>query len=315
MIGMVIVGVMLLTNFVVFADQHMPTVALWINGTEVEADSPPLIVNDRSMVPLRVITENMGGRVVWNDGARRAEVTTPAKMFGEKWAAEGMLMWQPEDAAMMVAMEDAMVLDVRPADMFAADGVPGALNIPVPQLGDRLGELDRDMTYAVYCASDINAAYAVAILTMNNFDAYVIVGGRVAFMDAWNNLDMDAITPDEEPEEEEPMEEAAAILSVEVVIDEAAGTRTTQGQVSGDIEQVSIGSLRDLDNYTYADTDRGHGAVMVDVMADGTFSYTITPGADRPHPVMPGRHQTRVAILDESDNIVTFMDSAEFTTP
>jgi len=179
----------------------MATVALWINGSEVEADSPPIIINDRSMVPLRVITENMGGIVEWNEAARRAEVTTPAKVFGEKWMAEGMLMWPAEDAAMMVATNQAMVIDVRPAEMFAEDGVPGALNLPLPMLADLMGTLDSDMTYAVYCASDINAAYAVAILTMNNFDAYTIVGGREGFMEAWDAIDHEML---EEEEEELP---------------------------------------------------------------------------------------------------------------
>lgn len=187
-ISLMLVGIMVLMSFTVLADQHLPTVALWINGNAVEADSPPVIINDRSMVPLRVITENMGGVVEWNAEARRAEVTTPAKVFGEKWVAEGMLMWPAADAAALVAEGQAMVLDVRPAAMFEADGVPGALNIPISQLADRMDELDSDMQYAVYCASDINAAYGVAILTMNNFDAYVIVGGRVAFLEAWEAL-------------------------------------------------------------------------------------------------------------------------------
>jgi rhodanese-related sulfurtransferase len=188
-ISLVIVGIMVLMSFTVLADQHLPTVALWINGNVVEADSPPVIINDRSMVPLRVITENMGGVVEWNEEARRAEVTTPAKVFGEKWTAEGMLMWPAEDAAMLVAENQAMVLDVRPSALFEVDGVPGALNIPVPELADRMNELDPNMQYAVYCANDFNAAYGVAILTMNNFDAYVIVGGRVAFLEAWEALD------------------------------------------------------------------------------------------------------------------------------
>ncbi|MCF8018913.1 stalk domain-containing protein [Petrocella sp. FN5] len=188
LISLVVVGIMVLMSFTVLADQHLPTVALWINGNEVEADSPPVIINDRSMVPLRVITENMGGVVEWNAVARRAEVTTPAKVFGEKWVDEGMLLWPAADAATLVAENQAMVLDVRPAAMFEVDGVPGALNIPVSELADRMNELDPDMQYAVYCASDINAAYGVAILTMNNFDAYVIVGGRVAFLEAWEAL-------------------------------------------------------------------------------------------------------------------------------
>lgn len=196
-ISLLVVGIMVLMSFTVLADQHMATVALWINGSEVEADSPPIIINDRSMVPLRVITENMGGIVEWNAAARRAEVTTPAKVFGEKWMAEDMLMWPAADAAMLVAQNQAMVLDVRPASLFEEDGVEGAINIPVPQLGDRLDELDLDMQYAVYCANDINAAYAVAILTMNNFDAYVIVGGRTAFVEAWDAIDHEMVEEEE----------------------------------------------------------------------------------------------------------------------
>ena len=307
-IGILVAVIMVLMSLTAVA--QLPTVALWINGNEVEADSPPVIVNDRSMVPLRVITENMGGRVEWNAEARRAEVTTPAKIFGEKWMAEGMLMWDGDDAALHVAEGQARVLDVRSAEAFNEDGISGALNIPVPELADRMDELNPGMRYAIYCASDINAAYAVAILTMNNFDAYVIRGGRVAFLEAWELLDLEEV----EVDEEESVTEEAAILSVEVIIDEATGTRTTQGQVTGDVEQVSIGSLRDLDNNTYADTDRGHGAYMVSVTEDGTFSSTITPGADRPHPIMPGRHRTRVAILDDEGNIFDFMDSEEFVT-
>jgi len=189
MISLFVVGIMVLMSFTVFADQHMPTVALWINEAEVEADAPPVIVNDRSMVPLRVITENMGGIVEWNAEARRAEVTTPAKVFGDKWVDEDMLMWSAEDAAEMVTQGEAMVIDVRPAEMFAEDGVPGALNLPIPMLADLMGSLDPDMKYAVYCASDINAAYAVAIFTMNNLDAYTILGGREGFMEAWEGMD------------------------------------------------------------------------------------------------------------------------------
>jgi len=189
MISLFVVGIMVLMSFTVFADQHMPTVALWINEAEVEADAPPVIVNDRSMVPLRVITENMGGIVEWNAEARRAEVTTPAKVFGDKWVDEDMLMWSAEDAAEMVTQGEAMVIDVRPAEMFAEDGVPGALNLPIPILADLMGSLDPDMKYAVYCASDINAAYAVAIFTMNNLDAYTILGGREGFMEAWEGMD------------------------------------------------------------------------------------------------------------------------------
>ena len=305
-IGVFVVVLMMIMSVTVVA--QLPTVSLWINGVEVEADAPPVIVNDRSMVPLRVITENMGGVVTWNAAARRAEVTTPAKIFAEKWRAEDMLMWDAETAAAEVAAGGTMVLDVRPAAMFDEDGIPGALNIPIPELADRMHELDQNMVYAVYCASDVNAAYGVAVLTMNQFNAYVLLGGPHAFMEAWETLDLDDFDHGNGVEEESP-----AIISVVVTIDEETGARTTSGVVSGNVEQVSIGSLRDLDNNTYTDSDRGHGAIMVDIMEDGTFSSTMTPGVAR-HPLLPGRHQTRVAILDHEQQVILFMDSDEFIT-
>ncbi len=218
-VSLFVVGLMVLMSFSVFADHHMATVALWINGAEVEADSPPVIINDRSMVPLRVITENMGGKVEWNAAARRAEVTTPTKVFVDKWQAEGMLMWPAADAAALVSAGNAMVLDVRGQAMFEEDGVIGALNIPIPHLANRMGELDPSMSYAVYCASGINAGYAVAVLTMNNFDAYVIREGREGFLDAWAAMDLEEIEEaemdegeivEEEMDEEEEAEEAPA---------------------------------------------------------------------------------------------------------
>ena len=187
----VLVIIMMLLSGTALAHQHMPT--LWINNAQVEADVMPTIIEGRFMVPIRVVTENMGGSIVWNEETRRAEVTTPAVAFGQRWTDRGMLMWQANDAANQVAQGNAMVLDVRGAAMFEEDGVAGAMNIPVPELGMRLDELDRDMTYAVYCATDVNAAYAVAVLNMNNIDAYTIIGGREAYAEAWAAIDPDDI--------------------------------------------------------------------------------------------------------------------------
>jgi rhodanese-related sulfurtransferase/predicted transcriptional regulator len=43
------------------------------------------------------------------------------------------------------------VLDVRPAEEFEAGHVPGAVNIPIEQLGKRLGELPKRKEVVAYC--------------------------------------------------------------------------------------------------------------------------------------------------------------------
>lgn len=64
------------------------------------------------------------------------------------------------DAANEVASEELRarqrtgpltVLDVRPAVEFAAGHIPGALSIPLEELGERLAELPEDTEVIVYC--------------------------------------------------------------------------------------------------------------------------------------------------------------------
>jgi rhodanese-related sulfurtransferase len=44
-----------------------------------------------------------------------------------------------------------VVLDVRPAGEYAAGHLPDAVNIPVEQLPDRIGELPADADVVAYC--------------------------------------------------------------------------------------------------------------------------------------------------------------------
>lgn len=46
---------------------------------------------------------------------------------------------------------DVVVLDVRPAPEYAAAHLPGAVNIPLEQLEDRLAELPADREVVAYC--------------------------------------------------------------------------------------------------------------------------------------------------------------------
>lgn len=47
--------------------------------------------------------------------------------------------------------EDVTVVDVRPADEYAAGHIPGALSIPVPELKRRLRELPKSREIIAYC--------------------------------------------------------------------------------------------------------------------------------------------------------------------
>ena len=74
---------------------------------------------------------------------------------------------------------DAFLLDVRDDDEFAEGHAEGAVNIPLPQLRDRLGELPEDKTLHVYCGVGQRAYYAVRLLLQHGFDARDISGGWI----------------------------------------------------------------------------------------------------------------------------------------
>jgi rhodanese-related sulfurtransferase len=52
----------------------------------------------------------------------------------------------------LLADEDAQLVEVLPAEDFAAEHISGAINIPLKELDDRAPrELDRDRPVIVYC--------------------------------------------------------------------------------------------------------------------------------------------------------------------
>lgn len=65
------------------------------------------------------------------------------------------------------------VLDVRPAEEYAAGHVPGAINVPLSELEDRLGDFDPDQEFVAYCRGPhcVLAFDAVARLRQKGFKA------------------------------------------------------------------------------------------------------------------------------------------------
>jgi NADPH-dependent 2,4-dienoyl-CoA reductase/sulfur reductase-like enzyme/rhodanese-related sulfurtransferase len=72
------------------------------------------------------------------------------------------------------------LLDVRNPPELAVESVPGALNIPLPQLRKRLGELPHNREILVFCRSGQRAYYATRILLQNGFNARNIAGGMLS---------------------------------------------------------------------------------------------------------------------------------------
>lgn len=71
------------------------------------------------------------------------------------------------------------ILDVRPEDEFAEAHLPGALNVPLSQLRERMDELPRDLDVVAYCRGPwcVLAFEAVAMLRESGLNARRLQGG------------------------------------------------------------------------------------------------------------------------------------------
>jgi len=88
----------------------------------------------------------------------------------------------------IAAKKDFIILDVRTPEEF--DGplghIPGAMQIPVQQLEERIAELDslKNKEFLVYCRSGHRSLRGTKILLKHGFKATNMLGG----MKAWNKL-------------------------------------------------------------------------------------------------------------------------------
>jgi len=78
------------------------------------------------------------------------------------------------------SVDGEFLLDVRNPPELVVESVPGAVNIPLAQLRERLGELPRDREILVICRSAQRAYYATRILLQNGFKARNISGGMLS---------------------------------------------------------------------------------------------------------------------------------------
>jgi rhodanese-related sulfurtransferase len=72
------------------------------------------------------------------------------------------------------------VLDVRTPPELELESVPGAVNIPLHELRERLNELPRDREIHIVCRSGQRSYYATRILNQKGFKARNISGGLLS---------------------------------------------------------------------------------------------------------------------------------------
>lgn len=87
----------------------------------------------------------------------------------------------PVSAVRGLVEAGAAIIDVRERGEYAAGHIRGAVNLPLSELRDRLGELPQDRPLYVHCRSGQRSYYACRLLAARGFrDVYNIAGSYLA---------------------------------------------------------------------------------------------------------------------------------------
>jgi hydroxyacylglutathione hydrolase len=120
----------------------------------------PTALDDAIKALAMIGLDRIGG--YWTDG-----------VFAEWTKAGGKLARvepvKPVELAELISQNATHVLDVRNRSEFAGGHLPGARNIPLAELQDRLGELSGNGQLVVHCQSGTRSAIAASILQAHGF--------------------------------------------------------------------------------------------------------------------------------------------------
>ncbi|MDQ2849019.1 MAG: rhodanese-like domain-containing protein [Actinomycetota bacterium] len=92
--------------------------------------------------------------------------------------------------------DDAVLLDVREDDEWAAGHAPGATHLPLPSLAEKLDDVPEGSPIYVVCRSGGRSSRATAYLNANGWDAVNVAGGMSAWAAAARPLVADGRTPE-----------------------------------------------------------------------------------------------------------------------
>jgi glyoxylase-like metal-dependent hydrolase (beta-lactamase superfamily II)/rhodanese-related sulfurtransferase len=84
-------------------------------------------------------------------------------------------------AELLASPDPPQLVDVRTTREWTEGHIHGALNLPLSQLGERLGELSANRPLIVYCASGYRSAIAESLLRREGLQVANLVGGLAAW--------------------------------------------------------------------------------------------------------------------------------------
>ncbi|WP_096664565.1 rhodanese-like domain-containing protein [Polaromonas sp. AET17H-212] len=106
-------------------------------------------------------------------------------LFEKYWPFMALVLWFSYrwwNSKRVIAMlpelrkNGAIFVDVRSAGEFASGNAPGTINIPLPELGSRLGEIPKSTPVVLCCASGTRSGMAKLMLRKKGYRNVYNVG-------------------------------------------------------------------------------------------------------------------------------------------
>lgn len=87
----------------------------------------------------------------------------------------------PREEARKLVEEGAQLVDVRADHEWEAGRISGATHVPLPQLPERLDEIDKDRPVVLYCRGGNRSSMATAALNDAGYNAVKLTEGIVGW--------------------------------------------------------------------------------------------------------------------------------------
>jgi rhodanese-related sulfurtransferase len=93
------------------------------------------------------------------------------------------------DEAQKLIDDGAQLIDVRADHEWEAGRIPGATHLPLAELSERVGEIDKERPVVLYCRGGNRSTMAADALAAAGFDAVKMSEGIVGWSEAGLALD------------------------------------------------------------------------------------------------------------------------------
>ncbi len=101
---------------------------------------------------------------------------------------QGARRISPVEATQLINRQEAVLVDLRPADAFKTGHIVGAISIPFAELENKSKKLEKYKSKPIIlvCAAGLESARATSILMKIGLSAFILAGG----IRGWRDADM-----------------------------------------------------------------------------------------------------------------------------